>query len=165
MSDLVPIGYVARAVDKDPAEPFAAGEVIDGYAPVEPYAYRPRPSSKVWSVHPHEVPLPEGWEDWRVVDRWRCDCSGGGLLVRTLAGTDGNVWALIKPERIPSSLRRDGHMLDDESATPLHCDANGTPCIQVASCKRCSTPWLVLIFEDRVEVIKARGRRGIGVSE
>lgn len=154
--DLVPLAYLARAVDKDTHEPWAVDDDFDGYVPVEPYAYRRRPSRREWSVHPHLLPLPDDLESSRVLATHWCDCKRPTALARVLAGSDGRAWALIRPERIPRPARRDGHMVDDDIAAPLHCDANGTPCIQVSSCKPCGQRWLVLIFEDVVELVKVR---------
>lgn len=153
-AERVPVGYIARSVDKDAAEPWQVDEELDGYEPVEPYSYLPRPARKAWSVHPHMVPLPEDWQSWRVEQTRWCECRRPAALVRIKAGSDGHRWALIPPERIAKHARRAGHRVQDDLATVLHCDDDGHPHVEITSCKGCGQHWLVLLFEDAVELVK-----------
>lgn len=153
--ELIPIECVVRGVDKDPADPVRSGDLVDGFTPVEPYAYQPRPSLRSWAVDPHSVPLPGDLERSRMIEQFYCDCAKRATLVRIIAGSDGRKWALMRPEQVPTAARRDGH--DDgrnSRATPLHCSIDGTPCIQVTTCRRCRRNWLVLLWDDVAEIVK-----------
>lgn len=156
----IPLGFVAKAYHEHPRK---AGDVLDGYVPVEPYEAEVRPGVIEWEQHPHEMPF-DGWEDWRDESAHFCTC--GYRLVRILVATDGLRWAHIKQERIPKAARRPDHDFDDDDTmTPLHNDQlDGMPCVVVSSCRRCPKRWLVLIYEDGVELVEARlVRHGIVV--
>lgn len=147
MSEWRPLGAVMLEVDE------GADGMVDMYTVEGGGQYEVRPPRRQWSVHPHNLPLPQQWESGRQVERHRCDCRAGTTLVRVMALADGNLWAFIEPERIPKSMRREGRM-DDTLAAPLHTDGQGAPHMQVTGCRRCSARWLTLLYEDEVRLLR-----------
>lgn len=158
MNDWRPLEAVLVQVDD------GADGLADSYEVPEGTTYEVRPPSRTWAVHPHALPLPDDWEAGREVEVHRCDCKAATTLVRVLACSDGNRWALIKPESMPSSARREGRFADDLAA-PLHTNPEGVPHLAMSGCRRCRSRWLVMLYEDSVRLIRLNlVRHGVAVT-
>lgn len=147
MGEWLPLGAVALHVDD------GAQGLVDVYEAEDGARYEVRPPRREWPVHPHAVPLPGDWEDGREVERHRCDCRSATTLVRVVVCSDGNRWALIRPESMPQSARMDGRR-EEDLAAPLHTDAHGVPHSEVTGCRRCRSRWLTLLYEDEVRMVR-----------
>lgn len=146
----IPITYVA-GLSQSPASP---GDTVDGYVPVDQGAhFFPRPGSKEWQQEPCYLRPPSDLHRARRLRRSWCTC--GHAVVTVRAGADGHSWVLIPRESIAPAARTAQHD-DVDFATPMHSHPGGMPCGRVGSCKKCGRRWLVLVFEDEVQLVEVR---------
>ena len=96
----------------------------------------------------------------REVGRHGCQCPAGRSLVIDYLDRGGRRWAIIGPERIPASFRRTSMHDPARIAMPLHRHPNGSPHVEVTTCRSCNQDWIVALTEDSIHLARCRATRG-----
>lgn len=156
-----------RGPDMD--KPWEVGDRYEVYEAIEPFptivfddALIGDDPGESWDAHAAgeqwapQVNADRKAKKGRELRRISCRCAAGPSLAYEYIDGRGVRWAVIRPEKIPASFRLTTEHENAEKAYPMHVHPNGSPHVELATCRRCNQVWMIAFDSETLEGVPVR---------